>query len=158
MPKVAQLPAIYRNRKNYRVVFLRVILGLTAFSILFGLIGYSRAPGADNAKSIAGRVFDAKAVPKKVQARTSACLYGYNSSGSEGEHTGCGCGWQPAGSDQSCKVWRCGEACRGATFLGNFVLANKGECNAWILIRSDAADSYLPTPVRGFAILRQRHA
>src|SRR5580700_8884605 len=59
---------MFRTRINYRVVFPRVMLGLTAFSILFGLIGSSRAPGAGNAESIARRVFDTKAVPKKVQA------------------------------------------------------------------------------------------
>jgi hypothetical protein len=33
-----------------------------------------------------------------------------------------------------------------ATFVGNFVLPNKGACNDWIVIRSDAADSNLPVP------------
>ena len=42
---------------------------------------------------------------------------------------------------------KCGDVVRlsaGATFLGNFVLPNKGECNEWIVIRSDATDSKLP--------------
>jgi hypothetical protein len=44
---------------------------------------------------------------------------------------------------------KCGDVVRlasGATFVGNFVLANKGDCKAWIVIRSDVADSKLPTP------------
>ncbi len=34
----------------------------------------------------------------------------------------------------------------GSTFQGNFVLPNKGECNDWIIIRSDTPDSSLPHP------------
>jgi hypothetical protein len=44
---------------------------------------------------------------------------------------------------------KCGDVVKlasGATFLGNFLLANKGECREWIVIRSDVADSSLPTP------------
>jgi hypothetical protein len=44
---------------------------------------------------------------------------------------------------------KCGDVlslAAGATFLGNFVLPNKGECNDWIVIRSDTSDSNLPRP------------
>jgi hypothetical protein len=50
---------------------------------------------------------------------------------------------------------RCGDVVKlasGATFVGNFVLANKGECKAWIIIQWDAADSYLPTPGARFVL------
>ena len=44
---------------------------------------------------------------------------------------------------------KCGDTVRlavGSTFQGNFVLPNKGECNDWIIIRSDTPDSSLPRP------------
>ena len=44
---------------------------------------------------------------------------------------------------------KCGDVLRlaaGATFVGNFVLPNKGECGDWIMIRSDTSDSSLPRP------------
>jgi hypothetical protein len=44
---------------------------------------------------------------------------------------------------------KCGDVVKlaaGATFVGNFVLPNKGECKDWIVIRSDTPDSNLPKP------------
>jgi hypothetical protein len=44
---------------------------------------------------------------------------------------------------------KCGDTIRlavGSIFQGNFVLPNKGNCNDWIVIRTDALDSNLPRP------------
>jgi hypothetical protein len=44
---------------------------------------------------------------------------------------------------------KCGDVVRlaaGAIFVGNFVLADKGNCNDWIVIQSDTPDSNLPRP------------
>ena len=44
---------------------------------------------------------------------------------------------------------KCGDVVRlaaGASFVGNFVLPNKGKCDDWIVVRSDISDSNLPRP------------
>ena len=142
--KDGRIIAVCINRIHHLVVFLRVILGLTALSISFGPIDSSRPYVTDPPKSVAGPVVDTKAVPNKVQPALPRTYLDTTYLPPRGNTI-----TVSAGDDVQDAINRakCGDVVKlaaGATFFGNFVIPNKGQCNDWIVIRSDAADSNLP--------------
>jgi hypothetical protein len=137
---------MFRNRLNSVFVFLKVVFGLTIFSIVFSPIGSLLASNAESPKSISGRIVDTQAVPKKAQPELPRIYLDTTYSPPRGTTMKVS-----AGGDLQDAINRakCGDVIRlaaAATFVGNFVLPNKGECKEWIFIRSDAADSNLPKP------------
>jgi hypothetical protein len=137
---------MYGNRLNSTVALLEVAVGLVIFSTLFSPIGSSRASRTHDAKSVAERVADSKAPPKTAQPELPRIFLDTTYSPPTGTTIKVS-----AGGDLQDAINRakCGDAIRlaaDATFVGNFVLPDKGECKEWISIRSDAPDSTLPKP------------
>jgi hypothetical protein len=135
-----------RNRLSFTVVLLEVAVGLAIFSILFSPIGSSRASGSNDAKSVAGHLVDTEATAKKAPPELPRVFLETTYLPPTGTTIKVS-----AGGDLQDAINRakCGDAIRlaaDATFLGNFVLPDKGECKDWISIRSDAPDSNLPKP------------
>src|ERR1700683_5672681 len=126
----------------------RIILRAAAFSVLIGLMGSWSHMYRIGAKTIVGRVagFDTGSPAKKNTVELPRVYIDTTLPAPKGDTL-----VVPAGGNlqEAINSAKCGDVVRlvsGASFVGNFVLANKGDCKAWIIIQSDAADSNLPAP------------
>src|SRR5450755_3306375 len=133
-------------KSNRIIVALKIVVALTALSILQGHIALSRAPGVHNIKSIAGPVTDPTAGLNRMQPELPRIYLDTTYLTAKGNIITVS---RADMFQEALNRAKCGDVvslAAGITFQGNFVLPNKGECNDWIIIRSDTPDSSLSRP------------
>jgi hypothetical protein len=133
---------------RWKLSLKRIAFRAAALSMLIGLIGSWSHLYRIGAKTIIPRMtgFDTTIRVKKNTIELPRVYMDTSYPALKGDTLVVSAG---ANLQEAINSAKCGDVVRlasGATFVGNFVLPNKGECKAWIIIQSDPADSNLPAP------------
>ena len=125
---------------------LRIVFVLAVLSVLQCLIAPSGAPGTVKGEPVDRNVINSIADPKKIHTELPRAYLDTTYSPPKGDVKTIP---SADGFQEAVNRAKCGDIVRlaaGATFRGNFVLPNKGECNDWIIIQTDTPDSGLSRP------------